>query len=114
MTGTKTPVAAGTPSTGGEEAVAVTTISREELRLALGRGDVVLLDAQAPGWYEREHLPGAVKMPELDHESQMREIAPDHGIGIVVYCWSNTCSASALAARLLRGLGYRGGVCQAV
>lgn len=107
MTGAKTPVAAESPSTGREEAGAGATISREELRRVLGRGEVLLLDAQAPGWYEREHLPGAVKLPELGEESRMREIAPDHGTEIVVYCWSEACSSSALAAQLLRGLGYR-------
>ena len=37
------------------------TISRDELRLALEQRRVVLLDAQAPGWYEREHLPTAIE-----------------------------------------------------
>lgn len=107
MTGARTPAVAETPSTGAEESGAVTTISREDLRLALGRGDVLLLDAQAPGWFEREHLPGAVKLPEIDEESRLREIAPDHGTEIVVYCWSDACGSSALAVELLRGLGYR-------
>jgi rhodanese-related sulfurtransferase len=82
-------------------------ISREELRLELARGAIVLLDAQAPGWYEREHLPGALKMPDRDLERRIAEIVPDRSAEIVVYCWSETCSASAAAASELRALGYR-------
>ena len=82
-------------------------ISREELRLELERGTVVLLDAQAPGWYEREHLPGALKMPDGDLERRIAEIVPDRSAEIVVYCWSETCSASEVAASELRALGYR-------
>lgn len=87
--------------------VAADTISREELRRKLERGGVLLLDAQAPGWYEREHLPGAQKIPEADLARRMQEIAPGRGSEIVVYCWSEACTASAIAAQTLRGLGYR-------
>lgn len=83
------------------------TISREELREQLELGRVVLLDAQAPGWYEREHLPGAEKMPEGDVETRLRDIVPDPGAEIVVYCWSEACGSSGIAARTLRSLGYR-------
>lgn len=82
-------------------------ISRDGLRLELERGTVVLLDAQAPGWYERERLPGALKMPDRDLERRIAEIVPDRSAEIVVYCWSETCSASEAAASELRALGYR-------
>ena len=82
-------------------------ISREELRLELERGTVVLLDAQAPGWYERERLPGALKMPDRDLARRIAEIVPDRAAEVVVYCWSETCSASAASATKLRSLGYR-------
>ena len=84
-----------------------TTIPREELRQKLERGDLVLLDAQAPGWYEREHLPGARKMPDGDVKTRMHEIVPDRRAEIVVYCWSETCGASGIAVRALRSLGYQ-------
>ena len=83
------------------------TISRAELRQKLDRGGFVLLDAQAPGWYEREHLPGARKMPGADVENRLREIVPDPRAEIVVYCWSEMCGASVDAARTLESLGYR-------
>jgi rhodanese-related sulfurtransferase len=83
------------------------TVSREELRRKLERGGVLLLDAQAPGWYEREHLPGAQKIPEVDLAARMREIAPGPDSEIVVYCWSEACMGSEIAAQTLRGLGYR-------
>ncbi len=83
------------------------TISREEPQQRLGKSGLVLLDAQAPGWFEREHLPGAVKMPEVDLATRMRDIAPNRASEIVVYCWSEACTASAAAANALRDLGYR-------
>ena len=82
-------------------------ISREQLRIEIERGSVVLLDAQAPGWYEREHLPGARKMPDRDLERRIAEIVPDRSAEIVVYCWSEKCSASAAAVSELCALGYR-------
>ena len=82
-------------------------ISRKELRLELERGRVVLLDAQAPGWYEREHLPDALKMPDRDLEQRIAELVPDRSAEVFVYCWSETCSASAAAAAELRALGCR-------
>lgn len=90
---------------GSEDAAAL--ISRAELRQKLELGSVVLLDAQAPGWYEREHLPGALKLPDRDIASRIAEIVPDRSAEVVVYCWSETCSASAGAASALRELGYR-------
>ena len=89
------------------EAVSEALISREELRRALERSAVTLLDAQAPGWYEREHLPGAVKVPDHDLAHRIAEIVPDRSAEVVVYCWSETCGASVATASALRGLGYR-------
>lgn len=34
-------------------------IDRHQLQQLLEHGDIVLIDAQAPDWFEREHLPGA-------------------------------------------------------
>jgi len=82
-------------------------ISREELLQKLAAGGVVLLDAQAPGWYEREHLPGALKIPGIDLARRMQAIAPERDSEIVVYCWSDVCLSSAINAQTLRGLGYR-------
>jgi hypothetical protein len=39
----------------------VQTISRQELHVKMRESTVIVVDAQAPGWYEREHLPGALR-----------------------------------------------------
>lgn len=89
------------------DAAAEAVVSRHELLLELERGHVVLLDAQAPGWYEREHLPGALKLPWPDLEGGVAQILPDRSAQVVVYCWSETCGASTAAASALRRLGYQ-------
>ncbi len=45
-------------------------------------------------------------MPALDIASRMQEIVPDRRAEVVVYCWSETCRASAVATSALRELGY--------
>lgn len=88
-------------------AATVTTISRAELASAIAAGEVVPLDAQGEGWFEREHLPGAVRgrpedLAELDHELPAGKNTP-----LAVYCWSERCIASGLTAEHLVKLGYR-------
>lgn len=99
-------IVAEKPATAAQESDE-TSISREELRLRLERRGIVLLDAQAPGWYEREHLPGAIQMADHGLAAWIAEAVPDRDAEVVVYCWSETCNASAVAAGALRELGYR-------
>jgi rhodanese-related sulfurtransferase len=82
-------------------------IGREELERVIAARAVVLLDAQAPGWFEKEHLPGALEMP-FDRVAELAPLLlPDRAAPIVVYCWSEMCVASQHVADALRGLGYR-------
>jgi len=82
-------------------------IDREELVAKLADQSVKLVDAQGPGWYEREHLPGAIQGPVDDPEATLSQLAGDLDSEIVVYCSGASCSGSALAADLLEGRGYR-------
>lgn len=82
-------------------------IEREELHAKMNLGEVRLLDAQAPGWFEREHLPGAIRGRIAEPDAIVAELGDDLETEIVVYCWSATCNGSALAAGLLEGRGYR-------
>ena len=88
--------------------VALSEISREELREKIEREDAfVLVDALAPMSYARSHLPGAVNLPpEWVDERAPRRI-PDLDTEIVVYCIDATCDASVLTAERLIQLGYR-------
>jgi rhodanese-related sulfurtransferase len=86
----------------------VREIGREELVAKMASSAAVrLLDAQAPGWYEREHLPGAVRGSIEDLERALAQLGDDLDGEVVVYCWNATCSASELAAGLLEQSGYR-------
>lgn len=79
---------------------------RVELVAKLEDNAVTLVDAQGPGWYEREHLPGALRGRIDDPEATLSQLDEDLDSEIVVYCSSATCSGSALAAQLLEGRGY--------
>jgi rhodanese-related sulfurtransferase len=69
----------------------VETISREELKVKMDRGEVfTLVETLQEVAYRHEHLPGAVNLPP----DRVRELAPvllpDKGAEIVVYCSSPT------------------------
>jgi rhodanese-related sulfurtransferase len=81
-------------------------IDRAELLERLDAGEVTLLDAQGAGWFEKEHLPGAIRGRLDDPESTIAELGNATDREIVVYCSSDTCQGSALAASLLEGRGY--------
>lgn len=67
------------------------TVSREELKGKIDRGEVFTLVETLPAVaYEHEHLPGAINLPP----DRVRELAPnllpDKGAEIIVYCSSPT------------------------
>ena len=82
-------------------------IEREELRARLANGTIRLVDAQAPGWYEREHLPAALRAATDDVDGLLAALGPDLDTEIVVYCWNAACTGSAYVAEQLEALGYR-------
>ena len=84
-----------------------TAIDHDELVARLAAGTLVLLDAQAPGWYEREHLPGAHRLDFDDRPGSARRAVPDLETPVAVYCWNTTCSGSEIAATELERLGYQ-------
>ena len=70
---------------------------------------LIILDVLAPESYEHRHLPGAVNAPlaDPDFETRVREIVPDPSTPVVVYCGSESCTASTKASQRLLALGYR-------
>jgi rhodanese-related sulfurtransferase len=64
----------------------VATISREELKEKIDRGDeFALVDTLAEQFYRHSHLPGAINLP-LEEIGRAEEALPDKDAEIVVYC----------------------------
>jgi rhodanese-related sulfurtransferase len=82
-------------------------IDRRQLQELIAGGSVVLLDAQAKGWFERERLPGAVRARPEDLPGLAQRLPHGKQTEVVVYCWSTICRSSADIARRLAEMGYR-------
>ena len=83
------------------------TITRDEIKARLDRGDAItLVEALPVKFYAEAHLPGAINIPH----DRVRELAPtllpDKHAPIAVYCASTECNNSKLATDQLRSLGY--------
>ncbi|MDP9373641.1 MAG: rhodanese-like domain-containing protein [Chloroflexota bacterium] len=70
----------------------VATITRDELRAKIERGDdFVLVETLPEDVYRQGHLPGAINFP-FEREEEIVPLAaallPDQGADIVVYCAS--------------------------
>ena len=69
----------------------VATISRDELKQKLDRGDRFKLAETLPEYMYRErHLPGAVNLPPNQVKELAPTLLPDKGADIVVYCGGAT------------------------
>ena len=87
--------------------MAVRTISREELKGKLDRGEaVVLVETLGPAYFEDAHLPGAINIPHTEVDELAPGLLPDKTAQIVVYCSNRACQNSPHAARRLDALGY--------
>ena len=67
------------------------TISRDELKQKIDRGDDFLLVETLPQTtYHHAHLPGAINLPPDQVTAQAPSLLPDKNAEIVVYCASPT------------------------
>ncbi len=67
------------------------TISRDELKGKIDRGDKFLLVETLPATaYHHAHLPGAVNLPPDQVTQLAPTLMPDKNADIVVYCASPT------------------------
>ena len=69
---------------------AVTSVSRDELIVALRKRGAVLLDVLSPESFAAAHIPGAVNLPLAEIGRTAREVVPDRQAPIVVYCGGPT------------------------
>ena len=81
-------------------------ITRDELRDALDRGEVTLVDALPASYYEQQHLPGAIPLVESEVAARAGELLPDRDAAIVTYCSNPACANSEQVATLLTRAGY--------
>jgi rhodanese-related sulfurtransferase len=66
------------------------TISREELRDKIDRGDSFhLFEVLPEPYYRKHHLPGALHLPPNDVEATVERLVPGRDADIVLYCWDD-------------------------
>ncbi|HEX8771510.1 MAG TPA: rhodanese-like domain-containing protein [Acidimicrobiales bacterium] len=82
------------------------TITREDLRTAIAAGDVIVLEALPPMYFDKEHLPGARNLP-LEHIEELApRLIPTTDAAVVTYCSNTACNNSTIAVARLKTLGY--------
>ena len=82
-------------------------INRDELRDAIDRGEVTVVDALPASYYAQQHLPGALNLYVEEARERALEVLPDKSAAIVTYCSNAACPNSEGVARILTSLGYR-------
>lgn len=83
-------------------------ITREALKAKIdSRETFVLLEALPAQYFQQSHLPGAINIPHDAPAASLARALPDRDVEIVVYCASETCRNSSIAADRLAALGYR-------
>lgn len=66
----------------------------------------LLVEVLGPAHFAAGHLPGALNLPLEGFAKNAPAALPDKSAEIVVYCASQSCRNSDLAARQLSALGY--------
>jgi rhodanese-related sulfurtransferase len=79
------------------------TMTRDELRDRMRRGDVVVLDVRPEPEYDAGHIRGAVSVPIRTLEERLGDIAA--GAAVVAYCRGPYCVYADEAVRILSANG---------
>lgn len=86
--------------------VVMPPVDIEELKTALANDDIVVIDAQGPGGYEREHIEGAINFGLDDVATQAAEHIGPTDRRVVVYCSDVDCLGAEFVGTLLVDAGY--------
>jgi len=83
------------------------TINGQELKKQLdAREDLVVLEALPEDYYRSGHIPGAAHLPLENIDLRAALVIDDRHASVVVYCASESCENSHIAAKRLNELGY--------
>lgn len=83
------------------------TITRDELKSKLDRGELLtIVEALPEQYYRKAHLPGALLMPHDLVDKLAPTLLPNKTAEIVVYCANLPCENSGVATKRLTELGY--------
>jgi rhodanese-related sulfurtransferase len=83
-----------------------TLITRDELKTAIDKGEVTVVDALPASYFAQVHIPGAVNLFLDEAAERAAEVLPDRSAAIVTYCSNLSCPNSEGVARTLARLGY--------
>src|SRR3954454_18811598 len=81
-------------------------ISRAELKAAIDRHEVTVVDALGESYYAQQHIPGALNLVESEVARRAATLLPAKDAAIVTYCSNAACPNSQAVATLLTKLGY--------
>ncbi len=83
------------------------TITLADLQARLAEpGSIHVFEALPRSYFDQGHLPSAVNLPHDRVRELAPTLAPRKDTPIVVYCASDTCQNSHVAANVLSSLGY--------
>ena len=81
-------------------------ITRDELRTLVDHGEATVVEGLGVDHFNQGHIPGAIQIDYERVAQQAPDRLPDKDAAIVVYCASEPCPNSDIAANKLVALGY--------
>jgi rhodanese-related sulfurtransferase len=81
-------------------------ISHDELKAAITKKAVTLLDVNGTATYAKGHIPGAMDFTKIKPEELAAKLPKDKNALIVAYCANENCTAYQKGAKAAKDLGY--------
>lgn len=83
-----------------------TNITRDELKQAIDRNEVTVIETLRTEHFEQGHIPGAIHIHFEAIAEKAPELLLDKTAAIVTYCSNTACRNSEIAASQLTAMGY--------
>lgn len=81
------------------------TISTDELRQRMEADGTTPVFVLSEFLFEKEHIPGAINIPEEDVDERFPEEF-DENDEVIIYCASESCQAAPRVGQKLQAMGY--------